>query len=126
MAWRPTPRSQTMRQRRRMRADGSRRSRIFGLFRSRSKGRRDPCPYALSLLHVFNFGQHADELTENHGRRAPHLVTEKIEVGVLDRNALANSRALTDPRCITHMGERYLEDLLDFSWRRRKVRPPIR
>src|SRR5213079_2593601 len=75
--------------------------------------------FPFPFLHVFYLGKQADELTEHHRGRSPHLVTEQIEVRIFDRDSLANSR------CITYMFERHFEDLLDLPWRSRKVRPPI-
>ena len=41
-------------------------------------------------------------------------MAEQIEVGILDRDAFADPRALPDPRGVAQVLERHFEDLLDF------------
>src|SRR4029079_17470827 len=94
--------------RRPTRTAGNRRSLTSGSFRNRSKkgqGRREKERWkgAFSLSTVAHLRQQTDKLAENHRRRAPYLVTEQIEVGIFDRNALADSRPLANPRGVPQM-----------------------
>ena len=76
----------------------------------------------LQLALVF---QQVDELAEHHGRRAPHLVPEQIEIGVFDGNAFADPGSTPDSRGVPQVVERDFQDLRDLVWRRNEVRPQV-
>ena len=58
--------------------------------------------------------QQADELAEDHRRRAPDLVAAQIEVGILDREPFARARAVADVRGVLQIVDRHFDHFLDF------------
>ena len=80
--------------------------------------------YIRGAQHLFAVEQ-ADELAEHHGGRAPHLVPEEVEVGILDRDAFANPGPAGFARRRGDRRQRHLQDLLDLVRRRAEVRPPV-
>ena len=78
--------------------------------------------WRLQLALVF---QQVDELAEHHGRRAPHLVPEQVEIGVFDGDPFADPGSTPDSRGVPQIVERHFQDLRDLVWRRNEVRPQV-
>jgi hypothetical protein len=69
--------------------------------------------------------QQVDELAEHHGRRAPHLVPDQIEIGVFDGDALADPGSTPYSRGVPQIVERHFQDLRNLVRRRNEVRPQV-
>ena len=67
----------------------------------------------------------ADEFTEDHRSRSPHLVAKKVEIRVFDSHAFPHPRAAADTGRVAQVVERYLQHLLHLAGCGNEVRTTV-